>query len=450
LAGPTPALGKGRAALLLLFFANGFIYANWAARIPQIKTSLALDDARFGAALLGYGLGALLSMPLTSLVVHRRGSRTAVRAAAIAFCAALSLPGLATSQVQLALALVLFGGANGALDISMNTHGVVLERRLGFSVMQSMHGAYSGGLLLGGAVGALAAAAGVAPSSHLVVAAALLATAAGLGSHWLVRETVPPPQTEPDRPARSFPVVLVILALTAVCASFVEASVANWSGVYLAESLGTSPGIAAGGFLAFSVALTLGRLAGDRLTRRVGHVAVVRVGAAGAAAGLAAGLALGTEVANLAGFALAGLGLGCVFPTVIVAAGRVPGVASAIAIAFVSTVGYLAGMAGPPLIGAGSERFGLPTALWLLVGAATLIALLAAAVRTATPPPQPAGPPSKPSRLPVQSIQRTKEPGTCTAQQPCRRRWSQPACNQLSDSCAHTGYSTPSAPCGSD
>src|SRR5439155_325707 len=139
--------------------------------------------------------------------------------------------------------------------------------------------------------------------------------------------------------------------------------------------------VAALAYAAFSIAMTAGRLTGDRLTARLGAVALVRRGGLVAAVGLGAALIAGAPAAALVGFACLGAGLATVIPAVFRAAGNAtsqPGPA----LATVSTTGYLGFLAGPPLIGALADATSLPTALVLLPA---LAAVLAAGARAVAP-----------------------------------------------------------------
>ena len=159
-----------------------------------------------------------------------------------------------------------------------------------------------------------------------------------------------------------------------------EGAVADWSAVYLANTLGTGPGLAAAGFAAFSLTMTAGRLAGDYLTRRLGPVLLVRLGGAVAALGLGLGLFVAQPAAALAGFACAGLGFSIVFPIAVSAAGNARDMKPGPAIAAVSTTGYFGFLAGPPAIGFLAEAIGLGGALYVVVALSAAVAVLAPAV----------------------------------------------------------------------
>jgi len=136
------------------------------------------------------------------------------------------------------------------------------------------------------------------------------------------------------------------------------------------------------GFAAFSAAMAIGRLFGDRVRERLSSTALLRLSGAVAALGMALALTVAAPWAALLGFMLVGLGLANVVPVLFAAAAQVPGVAAAHGVAAVSSVGYLGFMVGPPLIGALARWSSLTTALWAVALFAVLMAAAARAVLT--------------------------------------------------------------------
>lgn len=87
--------------------------------------------------------------------------------------------------------------------------------------------------------------------------------------------------------------------------------------------------------------------------------------------------------AAIAGFGAVGAGLAGIFPVVLSAAGRVEGIATGAALAFVSTLGYTGFLVGPPAIGLVAEVVGLEIALGVVVAMGILIVLLAGSLAPA-------------------------------------------------------------------
>ena len=380
-----------RLAVMTVFLLNGTALGNWFPRIPAVQRELDLSDGLLGVALLGTAVGALLAMPATGWLIARHGSRAVTTVSALALFAALPLPAFAPSLAWLIPALALLGAANGVLDVSMNAQAVAVERRYGRPIMTTFHGLFSLGGLVGAvvawlAVGGEATVAGrtiglgieVGPRAHLLAVALVLVPIALLARGRLLPARVDAGGDAPAfaRPSRA----LAGLGVVAFCVLLGEGAVADWSAVYLRNDVGTTAGFAALGYAAFSVTMALGRFAGDRLTERLGPVAIVRYGGLLVAVGLGAGLAAAEPVATLIGFACVGAGLACAFPVVLSAAGRQATLHPGAALAAVSTAGYSGFLAGPPLIGFVAEAAGLRAGLATvaLLGAAT--ALLAGAV----------------------------------------------------------------------
>jgi MFS family permease len=372
---------RARAAVTSLFLAHGFLFGTWVARIPAVQEELELGEGELGVALLFVTLGAVLAMPVAGWIVARRGSRATARQTVVAYAALLPALALAPSLVLLALALLLFGAAAGALDIAMNAHGVEVERRYERPILSSFHAGWSFGGLVGAGVGALAAWAGVGLLAHFAAVAVVVGASGFLVSAALLPAGADRPESPPRlvRPPRK----LVALALLAFCGLFAEGVAADWSAVYLAGPLDAGAGLAALGFAAFSVAMAGFRLLGDTLTTRWGPVALMRRGALLAGGGLAAALLIGDPAAALAGFACMGAGLAAVVPVAFRAAGSLPGVPAGAGIAALTTVGYTAFLVGPPVIGFAAEVVGLPLALGIVVVLLGALAALAAEAQPA-------------------------------------------------------------------
>jgi hypothetical protein len=294
--------------------------------------------------------------------------------------AGLVLVAVAPSLPALMGAALLFGAANAALDVAMNAHGVTVERGLGRPIMSSLHAGWSIGGLVGAGLGALLAAGGVDARANLVLVPVAVCALALAGSRALLpaAEDSAPPLPALRRP----PARIALLGLIAFCSLFAEGAAADWSAVYLEDSLGAPAAVAATGFAAYSLAMAGGRLVGDRLTLRWGPSGLlVRCGLL-ASGGIGVALVVGHPAAAIAGFALLGAGVAPVVPVVFRAGGSTPGVPGSQGIATVAWLGYLGFLAGPPVIGLTADAIGLPGALGIVCGTTAAVALLAGATRT--------------------------------------------------------------------
>jgi MFS family permease len=377
-----------RGAVAAVFVLNGLLFGSWAARIPAVRDHVHLSDGQQGLALASLSLGAVLAMPAAGAVAARMGSRRATRVSLALACAATAVVSLPSTLPVLCLVTFVLGSAMGALDVTMNAHGVAVERRYGRPILAGFHAGFSAGALVGGALGALSAGASIDVRVQLPLVAAL---ASVVGLAWSRRflpgreDVVPRHAPVLVRPPRR----LWSLGFLAFSCLLIEGASADWSAVYMRDSLGATAAIAALAFTAFSVAMTIGRLAGDRLVERLGALRMVRVGGIIGAAGFGTALLAGVPGAGIAGFACLGIGMASVVPIVFRAAGAAPGLSPGIALAAVSSTGYLGFVAGPSAIGGLAGLIGLPAALALLVVLGGAVA--ASAQATCEPGPGPQG-----------------------------------------------------------
>ena len=374
----TGSLRQARWATATYFLVLGVAFGSWVTRIPAVQNRLGLDDARLGIALLSLSAGAIVAMPSTGWLIGRWGNGPVIRGAATLLCLALPLLPLAPAMSLLMLALFIFGIGFGLLDVAMNVQAVTVEEAYGRPIMSSFHGIFSVGGMAGAAAAGVIASLGVLPFPHLLgVALALLVLVTFAG-----RGLLDDPAHDAGAPVFAIPPrALLGLGVLSFCVMLGEGAVADWSAVYLENSLDATPGIAAAGYAASALAMAAMRFAGDGLTLRLGPVRLVRIGGVVAGLGLAAALLVGTIPAGVIGFAAVGAGLAATFPIAVGAGGRTPGLAAGTAIGAVATAGYSGLLLGPPLIGLVSEQAGLRAGLGLVAALCLVTALLAGAVR---------------------------------------------------------------------
>jgi MFS family permease len=371
-------LRQARWATSGFFLLLGAVFGSWVARIPAVQDRLRLDDGQLGIALLSLSFGAILAMPATGWLIQQWGNGRVMRSAASAVCLFLPLLPLAPTMPLLMLALFIFGTCFGVLDVSMNVQAVAVEERHGLPIMSTFHGVFSVGGLVGAAVAGVVAGLGVAPFPHLLaVAVALFALQLIAGRYLLetrARQSKAPVFALPPRS-------VLALGLLSFSVLLNEGAMADWSAVYLENTLGASAAIAAAGYAAFSLAMATMRFAGDALTLALGPVRMVRLGGLIAGVALGAAILIGTVPTAIAGFACVGVGLAASFPIALGAAGWAPGLAPGAAIGAVSTAGYTGLLVGPPVIGFIADHAGLRISLFLVAGLALSTVLLGGAVR---------------------------------------------------------------------
>ncbi|WP_425586748.1 MFS transporter [Streptomyces rameus] len=384
---PGRSLTALRVAITAFFALDGFIFAGWVVRIPDIKHQTHASAGALGLALLGVSAGAVLTMTLTGRLCRRYGSHPVTVVCMAVLALSVALPPLTHSAPALGAVLLLFGAAYGGVNVAFNSAAVDLVAALRRPIMPSFHAAFSLGGMVGAGLGGLVAGA-LSPTRHLLglTVTGLLVTA--VAGRTLVRYDSPaPPERTPSRAAgtdggaagrRAGRGLVVVFGLVALCTAYGEGAMADWGALHLQQDLAASAGTAAAGYACFALAMTVGRLTGSALLARLGRARTVIAGGTVAAAGMLLGSLAPSPWAALTGFAVTGLGLANLFPIAVERAGALAG-PSGVAVA--STLGYGGMLLGPPAIGFMADWFSLPTALTSVAALAAVAAAIGASTR---------------------------------------------------------------------
>jgi predicted MFS family arabinose efflux permease len=370
----TPAT---RLATRLSFFAAGFGASCWAPLVPFAKSRLAIDDGTLGWLLLCLGIGSVLIMPATGGLVGRFGSRTVILGGGLGFTLALPLLAVGSTVPLVAGALLLFGASLGAMDVAMNVHAVEVERGSTEPLMSGFHGLFSfGGVVGAGGITMLLASGASLVVSTVVGAGVVLAALAMAAPRYL--------ETRIGRTAPFFvrPRGLVLLlGALAFVAFLVEGAVLDWSALLMTGHLRVPAAQAGIAYAVFSVAMTVGRLTGDRIVATLGGQRVLVLGGLVTAGGLVVVLLAAGPVVALGGFLLVGLGASNIVPVLFTQAGRQTAMPSGLAIASMTAIGYAGILAGPAAMGFVAHAWSLPAAFAML---AALMLLVPFCARPAT------------------------------------------------------------------
>ena len=365
-----------------LFFVNGAVIGTFVAQIPWLQERFDFSKSAMGLVLVGMSLAVIVAFPIAGQAIVKRGSVRMTWLGGLADVVAVNLVVLAPRPLLVPVALFVLGASNATMDVSMNAHGVKVERDLGRPIMSSLHAGWSFGGVVGAGFAAGLAALGGDPRITVAIASAMLLVAVlvftpriGEGSE--AEGEAAPRFTLPSRG-------VLLLAILCLLVMVTEGAMADWSGIYLRD-LGSSAAVAALGFAVFSAGMTVGRVFGDWVTGRVGAVATLRWGALLTGIPLAALLLIGAPAAALIGLFAIGLGVANGVPLMFSAAGRQPDTPTGPGIAAVSSMGSFGFLIGPPFIGVLADAVSLPWALATLILGA--VAVFALARRAAGPPP---------------------------------------------------------------
>jgi predicted MFS family arabinose efflux permease len=349
-----------RLAVVIFFFINGFLYANCTGRLPELKGFFGVSNSTLGTMLFMTAIGALVAMPLTGWLTTRYSSGKLTVWTGLLFCCAVPLIPL-SGNIQLGrVFFFLTGFFSGAMDITMNGQAVLVERAYKKTIMSSFHAAYSIGMALGAGSGALFATYHLALLPHLLSVGGLSLIILAIVSPIITRNQSPRQQPQASKHTqRRIPTFIWLIAIIAFCGMTGEGSIVDWSAIYVNTVVGTTKAFSALAVGAFAIAMTIGRLFGDRIIDRLGKRTVLLTSCAAAITGLSLVLIIVSPVTALLGFFLVGAGLSNVVPVIYSTAGNIQGIEPAAGIAIASTVGYTGFFVGPPSIGYLSDSFGL-------------------------------------------------------------------------------------------
>ena len=359
--GDTASPRKFRIATTIFFFISGFGYSTWASRIPAIQQELHLSDAQLGSLLLASPIGVLITVPVTGRLLGIYSSKSIALFGAIFYNLVLGILSFTTQIWQLGVVLFLFGSSRNLLNLSINAQAVEVQAFYGKSIMTSFHAMWSMAGFAGAAVGYLFTTliASTLTSIHyhfLTVSIVLLVLSFSCYPH-LFHKLHP---KQPRKPLFSLPDKhLLTFSLIAFASMACENVMYDWSGIYFHKIVNATKGMATAAFVVYMVAMTTGRLLGDKVVNRLGIVPILKYSGLLIGAGLLLAVFLPFTVTALLGFVMTGLGVSCIIPLVFSLAGKSTTTSSGVAIASVSTIGYFGFLVVPPSVGFISQAAGL-------------------------------------------------------------------------------------------
>ncbi len=393
---------KARKALWASFFLMGVVNMAWVPRIPEIKENLGITNGQFGFIFLGSTFGALLAGQIGGRVVHRVGTKIVLTFSSLVFPVGLIIMGWASDPWVLFIGLVLMGFGVVVTDICDNAQAVEVEKLINKKCMTSFHGAWSLGSFITTILGGVMAA-HISPRVNFTIIgiaclilfiptnmAMLPANLDGHRGDGSVETKGTIPWFGKD--------VAILWAIAAglLTSMIAEMSASDWSAILLHENMGIGPGLYASGFACFALAMITVRFLGDRIVERFGARRTVQVG--GYLGGtiwlicLAIAIPLSSHakipaliIMNI-GFICAGLAIGPMYPSFILAASRIPQFAAPVAIARVGLIGIAGIFLGPTLTGLFAELTSLSWAMLYPISALFIAGYLSKAIKTEAEP----------------------------------------------------------------
>lgn len=340
-----------RFATRAIFFVTGTAMGLWAALVPYAQQRTGAAAGELGLLLLCLGAGSLLSMIGSGRIIGRFGCRAVILSAVVVYC--LMLPFMATlNDIRLlALSLFIFGMGIGLADVAVNVQGSLVEQAADKPLMSGFHCLWSVGGMAGAAGGALLLGSGMTPELSTLLAVSLIALITLFSLSGLLGFANQEPQGGSRQTRRRPNFRLMLMALMAMIAFMAEGAIMDWSGVFMTGQRGLAVEHAGWGFALFASTMSLMRLTGDAMVKKLGRRRVlIWGGLIGMAGYLMVVLLPGWEL-SLVGFALVGVGAANIVPVLITLAGQETVMPVNMSVAMVATMGYLGVLGGPALLG---------------------------------------------------------------------------------------------------
>ena len=382
-----------RNAVFATFFAMGFGFASWMARVPHVRDRLDVTTGEMGLILLGISIGSVTGLLLASHIIHALGARLVVSLGMMVVSIGLAIAGWAAdaSIAWLVIAGFIVGGScTGITDVAMNISGAANERATAKPIMPIFHAFFSLGTVVGAGLGGLCELLGIGlgwQTSGVAVATIALGVVVYRFLPGEVQAEDEEPVTLKERLA-VWKDPRTIMGLLVLGMSLTEGSANDWLALTMVDGHGFSNEGGAFMLALFLSAMTGGRLLGVTLLERFGRVPVLRATAATATIGLLLVIFAEHPALVIGGVVLWGFGASLGFPVGMSAASDEPRLAAA-RVGTVSAIGYIAFLAGPPLLGLLGDLIGMRLAL-LAVLAFLLLSLVTSHVArergTATSP----------------------------------------------------------------
>jgi fucose permease len=368
-------------ATCITFVGLGVAIASWAGRIPQVKAQLGLATSQLGLLLLALAAGSLLSLPGAGPLVVRLGSRAALRGAALLAAIGLVIIALGSGGrvAVVAAGLVTLGLAAGVWDVAINVQGALVEQRAGRTLMSRFHAWYSVGAVAGALLGAVLIVTHVSVRADLIGVACVVPIAMWTSAGQYLSDGAPRAaehhraarRHNPWRERRTLMIGAMVLAF-----SLAEGAGGDWISVSMVQGDRVAPAVGTLAYGTFLAALTAARWTGPRLLDRLGRVLTLRALAGVAVLGLLVFTLTPWEAGYFVGALLWGVGASLGFPVGMSAGADDPALAAP-RLGAITSIGYVAFLGGPPLVGLVASALGLPHALWSVIVVLLPAALLA-------------------------------------------------------------------------
>ncbi|MEG3001370.1 MAG: MFS transporter [Comamonas sp.] len=389
MAAALPPVRRLSGALYGVFVLIGIATSTWVTRTPALRDALGASTEQMGLVLFGFSVGSMLGILSANAVTARLQARRAILAGTCLVLGGLALmaAGAALASLWCAFAgFLCFGLGIGWSDIAMNVECAALERLYQRTLMTTLHGCFSLGTLLGAALGMLMAYLQAPLLLHWLGMAALALAGvwplvrhihnhSAVHNNIVTTEVTPASQGNVLGALRDRRVLLIGLFILGM--ALAEGAANDWLPLLMVDGHGFAEAQGTVIYLLFTLGMVVGRFSGHRLLQRFARVRLMQASALAAALGVALAIFAPVPWLGAASVLFWGLGAALGFPLALSAAGEGDAADSARRVGAVASLGYVAFLVGPPMLGFLGEHWGLRLGMLPVLAMALVAAVLA-------------------------------------------------------------------------
>jgi len=374
-------------ALRINFLFMGVLAGGWSTRIPELKTALDMNDATLGRTLIGSSLAALLSSRITGKLIRGLGTKKVFYLGSTIFPLGYLLIAFAPNAFFVFLGIFAFVIGYIFLDNPLTLIAQALEAKEDRKYLSGFHAFWSLGTLSAAFFGSFLIG-HVKYSYHLtgiavIVFTVLIFTARSLEDK---KETDQQKTENTLQWFGPFGRVVFVAAIGMMFSNSAEWGATDWSALFLRDVIGITGSSYVGAYLAFETGMIISRLRGDTLIHKYSAATVIKFsGIVGSIAWLVT-MFIGVSIDHfnkplayvviLIGYAIAGAGVGPIYPGFITILGNTPGIDMAAALARAFMIAMIGVAIIPASIGfvsdASSLTIGMLIPIALLFGSGLL------------------------------------------------------------------------------
>jgi MFS family permease len=352
-----------------MFFVQGFAATVMVPRIPELIEQLGVNLVIWGSVIGLAGLGSLLPLMFTNRLVARFGTRPIIRASAAFIAIFVILLPWATNIYIFFVIQVLQTMAFSAYNIGINAASVMLQKKMKRTIIGKMHAAWSIGAASSAAVSGILVNF-IDFKTHMAISGLACLLAFQFAGRALLEPAADGHKKEVARQQKvswlKTPPYVWLLTAGLFAGVWPEVVMIDWSALFSKEVMNLSPALSAVPYTVFTVAMIIGRLSIDRITKSVHISELAKWGGIAGSVLIAAGIWLGPSIAKtdpaLGLFVLcllwgiAGLGVGPQVPSFFTAGGNVMGLTTAQVLSRMSMMNMFTMLAAKFLMGALAQK----------------------------------------------------------------------------------------------